>query len=201
MTDDRPDIDLEALDEYLMSGASPQNCMMLSDLDGFLTGIVIGPELVPPSEWLPVVWGGEEPEFASVAQMQTVTGTIMGRYDAIALAMKADPDGFVPIFYDGPLGDTVISDWAAGFIDAMKLRRHAWEPMLKHRRAKILADPLVILGDEEDFFERHTPAIERRFYAARPDVIKTCVIGIYEFWQDWHSRQKPQPRRQRGGRR
>ena len=30
--------DLQALDEYLMSDESPENCMQFSDLDGFLIG-------------------------------------------------------------------------------------------------------------------------------------------------------------------
>ncbi len=42
--------DLTALDEYLMSDESPDNCMQLSDLDGFLTAIVVGPKLIQPSE-------------------------------------------------------------------------------------------------------------------------------------------------------
>ena len=41
---------------------------MLSDLDGFLSGIAVGPELVLPSEWLPLVWGGEAPEFADESE-------------------------------------------------------------------------------------------------------------------------------------
>jgi hypothetical protein len=47
-------IDLDALDDCLMSDHAPDNSMGLSDLDGFLTGIVVGPELILPSEWLPV---------------------------------------------------------------------------------------------------------------------------------------------------
>ncbi len=31
------EFDLKALDEYLMSDESPENCMQISDLDGFLT--------------------------------------------------------------------------------------------------------------------------------------------------------------------
>src|SRR5215813_15282775 len=54
-------VDLEALDRFLISDRSPPDSMMLSDLDGFLTGIAVGPELVLPSEWLPLVWGGEAP--------------------------------------------------------------------------------------------------------------------------------------------
>jgi uncharacterized protein len=67
-------VDLEALDRFLMSDRSPPNSMMLSDLDGFLTGIAIGPELVLPSEWLPLVWGGEAPEFADESEAKAVLG-------------------------------------------------------------------------------------------------------------------------------
>ena len=35
------DADLDLLDAYLLSDQSPSECMMLSDLDGFLTGIAI----------------------------------------------------------------------------------------------------------------------------------------------------------------
>ena len=73
-------IDLDALDDYLMSDLAPDESMGLSDLDGFLTGVVVGPGLILPREWLPVIWGGEEPEFHTDAEMRIVLGTIMGRY-------------------------------------------------------------------------------------------------------------------------
>ena len=38
------------------------NGMGISDLDGFLTGLVVGPELIMPSKWLPEIWGHEEPK-------------------------------------------------------------------------------------------------------------------------------------------
>ena len=62
------DFDLEELDAFLMSDRAPEGGMQLSDLDGFLAGIAIGPELIMPSEWLPVIWGGAEPEFASMEE-------------------------------------------------------------------------------------------------------------------------------------
>jgi uncharacterized protein len=76
-------IDLDALRNYLISDHAPDNCMDLSDLDGFLAGIIVGPESILPSEWLPVIWDGEEPEFASEDEMRTVLSAIMGRYDEI----------------------------------------------------------------------------------------------------------------------
>ena len=40
-------IDLDALDDYLMSDHAPDDSMGLSDLDGFLTGIVVGAGVDP----------------------------------------------------------------------------------------------------------------------------------------------------------
>src|ERR1700761_1719491 len=91
-------IDLDALDDYLMSDHAPDNSMGLSDLDGFLTGIVVGPELILPGEWLPVIWGGDQPEFQTEAEMRTVLGTIMGRYNEIICCLDVEPETFDPIF-------------------------------------------------------------------------------------------------------
>jgi uncharacterized protein len=202
MQDDSPQIDLESLDSYLLSDLSPDECMMLSDLDGFLTGIVIGPELIPPSEWLPVIWGGDEPEFESVEQMQTIIGAIIGRYNEIVAAMTADSGTFEPIFWQASDGTAIVTDWAAGFLDAVSLRRAAWEPLLNHRRAKTLIEPLLILGDNKAFDDKRVAsARETQFYASAPNVIPTCIDGIYNFWKDWQDRQKPQPRRERRVRR
>jgi uncharacterized protein len=43
-----------------MSDHNTDDSMGLSDLDGFLTGVVVGPELILPTKWLPVIWGGGE---------------------------------------------------------------------------------------------------------------------------------------------
>ena len=67
-------IDLDALDDYLMSDHAPDDGMGLSDIDGFLTGVVVGPELILPGQWLPVIWGGEEPEFQTEDEMRTIRG-------------------------------------------------------------------------------------------------------------------------------
>lgn len=195
---DLPEADLEALYEYLLSETSPEHSMLLSDLDGFLTGIVVGPELVPPGEWFPVIWSGEEPAFDSERQMTSVLGTIMARYNEIADTMNTEPDRFEPIIYESPEGYPIVTDWAMGFLDAIKLRRRSWDPLFRHRRAKILLVPIVILGDEDDFFEHHPSPHEMAFYADAPELVRNSVIGIHEFWRNRRpTGQKPRPRRQR----
>ena len=55
-------INLAALDDFLASDRAPPGCMQVSEFDGFLTGIVVGPEMIPPSTWLPMIWHDGEPE-------------------------------------------------------------------------------------------------------------------------------------------
>ena len=43
-------VDLDTLAAYLSSDKSPDECMLLSDLDGFLTGVICCPVLIMPSE-------------------------------------------------------------------------------------------------------------------------------------------------------
>jgi uncharacterized protein len=179
-------IDLDALDDYLMSDRAPDYSMGLSDLDGFLTGLVVSPRLIPPSEWLPVIWGGEEPEFQTQVEMRTVLGTIMGRYNAIATCLSSDPDDFEPIFWEGQEGEVIASDWAGGFLDAVALRPQAWRPLIEDSRAAILMAPLFLLNGDMEITDN--TADENELLAEAAEMITTCIAGIHEFWRDY---QKP----------
>jgi uncharacterized protein len=182
-------VDLDALDAFLMSDGAPEDGMGLSDLDGFLTGIVVGPEVIQPSEWLPVVWGGEEPAFESADEARSVLGTIMGRYNEIARALDAAPDDFDPVFWEGLDGQVTVNDWAAGFLDAVALRPKSWEPLIRHSEARVLMVPLLVLGADDP---AHPPfggpslreaAIEQ-MHAIGAEIIPDCVVGIHAFWQE-----------------
>jgi uncharacterized protein len=66
-----------------------------------------------PSEWLPAIWGGDEPVFESIEQAQTVIGTIMGRYNEILGALSTDPEAYAPLFREDPSGEVIAAaDWA-----------------------------------------------------------------------------------------
>src|SRR5512135_1743999 len=75
------DAELDELEGFLASDAVPQDCMDLEMLDGYLTAIVSGPDVVQPSEWLPQVWseGGKSatPAFADTEQAQRIMALVL----------------------------------------------------------------------------------------------------------------------------
>jgi uncharacterized protein len=166
-----------------MSARSPPDCVMLSDLDGFLSGIAIGPELVLPSEWLPLVWGGEAPEFADESEATAVLGAIMGRYNEIL--RQIDHDAVEPIFWATRDGTLIAADWAEGFLQAIMLRMDAWDRLLKSKRdGQLLIPILALCGDENgESLLDVTPDEEDRFMEEAAELIPACVTAIAAYWR------------------
>ena len=182
--------DLKALDEYLMSDESPENCMQLSDLDGFLTAIVVGPDLIKPSEWLPVVWGGDSPEFSDEAQTTKILGSIMGRYNEIAQSLAKIPPEIDPIFWKTDGGLVIAGDWTEGFVDAMELRSSEWMEMLEDEEEGVPLLPILALaGDENEGIALAGGVEELEKLRTKASVlIPTYVIKIDAYWK---SRRRP----------
>ena len=115
--------------------------------------------------------------------MRTVLGTIMGRYNEIVACFNSDPDEFDPIFWEGPEGEVIASDWAGGFLDAVALRAQAWTPLMEDDRAGILLAPLFLLNGDVEFDDG--AADEEELLVEASDMIPTCVAGIHEFWRNY----------------
>jgi uncharacterized protein len=193
---------LKALDSFLLSDRAPENCMGLSNLDGFLTGIVVGPEMILPSEWLPIIWGGDEPEFADIGEAQSILGTIMARYDQIVMNLDAGLDASDLLFSNGPEDEVIVTDWAAGFVDAVRLRQKAWTRLIRHRVSRAVIMPVILLGADDDdhppLGAHPLPADElERLLVVGAKIIPLCVVGIDVFWRARRSKWKPKMTRNR----
>ena len=115
-----PSPQLLALHEFLCSEAVSEDAMLLGELDGFLAGVIVCPELIRPGEWLPLIWGEEPPAFTSDAQTEQVHALIFGHYNG--MIRQLNRAGYEPVFEfdldDSPLWEL----WIEGFSRAMDLR-------------------------------------------------------------------------------
>lgn len=182
---DLSDFALKKLDEFLMSDRAPEDCMQLSDLDGFLTAVAIGPELIMPSEWLPVIWGEGEPVFENTEDAESVIGAIMGRYNKILRLIQHEPDAYGPLFWETPDGHVVAADWAEGFMDGVGLRRNAWRPLLESDEGSELLAPITTFLHDEDgnsLIEGEPDELAELCRLAT-DLIVPSVQAINSYWK------------------
>jgi uncharacterized protein len=182
-------LSLDELAHFLNSSSAPQGCMDLSELDGFLAGLVAGPESVPREEWLAEVWDNEEPDYLDEAEQASVEQTIFDRYAAIESGLGATPLGYAAILWQDEAGTTVAEDWAAGFMQAVSLRAKAWQPALADEDASMLLIPIASLAgmtlpeSERGGQAMSDDALEGLMQDAE-QVLPVCVLGLRRFWQD-----------------
>ena len=102
--------------------------MLLTELDGFLTGVLVSPEPITPEEWLPNVGGDDAagvPPFDDPLNVQWFRDAVIARRDEIGRDL--DRGRLQPIFdIEERNGDVLWEPWVDGFAEAMALRPDEW---------------------------------------------------------------------------
>lgn len=182
-----PPVDLDTLDAFLRSDRAPSDCMDISEIDGFLAALVVGPEPIDWDEALSVIWAGEAPDFADPDESAAITGTILARHAEIAAELDADPDNYAPVFWEDYAGTTITEDWAVGFMQAVGLRPDAWKPLLRDGDSAMLLIPIGIIAgmaEPEIRLDADLPdALLDDLVANADSVLPACVRGLYAYWR------------------
>lgn len=102
--------------------------MTLPEFDGLVAALIVCPEMVMPSEWLSVVWGGEDSgAFKDLGEVEQATQSIMSHYNLVAGVLANDPEKYEPLLGVDPSSDDLLwKPWIPGFEQAMRLRPDAW---------------------------------------------------------------------------
>lgn len=73
--------------------------MNIKELDGYLAALFVGPDLVMPSEYLPLLWGDDPeagPEYQSLEEANTILLLIMRHWNTIAAAVEKN-ERYLPV--------------------------------------------------------------------------------------------------------
>lgn len=119
---------LRRLDDALADlPVDDDDAMLLSELDGFLTGIAVCPQPIAPDEWLPHVWrqdrGGAP--FPDPVDARQFADMVVARHDEIVRDLARGK--VQPIFdVDERHGEILWELWIEGFDAAVALRPEDW---------------------------------------------------------------------------
>lgn len=119
-----------------MSGDEPLDAMpitSLPELDGFLTAVISSPEMLVPSTWLPMIFGGKMPEFGRREEAERYMQLIMRYMNAIAGTLLHYPEEFEPLWAD--FGDSEenwleVMPWCIGYMRIVRAFHAQWQAIL-----------------------------------------------------------------------
>lgn len=182
------DKSLAALDELLLS-LPGNDGMLLSEFDGLCAGLIVCPQMIPPSEWLPRVWGSDRaPDFDTEASYQDALDLIMGHYNEVARSLMPPEMEYGPVLdQDRRTGGILWKMWVRGFEQAMRLRMDAWEEIIKSADEEAGSSVMMMLALHEianDESDLPQTSIEE-LTAKAPDLIVELVIA-FNRWTKGH---------------
>lgn len=123
---------LALLQSLLESTQRPANTMNLYQLDGYLRALACAPVKPPPSEWQPLIFNDEDPQFSDLDQAAMVQ-------DAIADLFQFHCDQVIADICDLPCvahytevraERTNIEQWARGFLQGYIVCENSWGALL-----------------------------------------------------------------------
>ena len=145
------DAEFDQLTEILERSKSP-DAMNLEELDAFFAALIAGPEVVPPSEYLPEVFGGDMSEtlaFETLDEARDALSLIMRHWNSIAAKLHQG-DIHLPILLEDDHGVCQANDWARGFMRGVHLRREAWSEVIDDDEQCGWLIPVMALYHEHD---------------------------------------------------
>ncbi len=176
------DAQIEELDAALLALPPESEGMLASQFDGFVAGVLLCPEMIMPSEWLPCVWGDPElAVFETDAAAQRTVAAVMNHYNRVARGLARSRAVYEPLFDENThSGEVMWEMWVAGFEEAMRLRPDAWmatvesgDPDVEHALPLLLTLHAIQAG-ESDMPKDSIDELSEQ----APDLIPTIVMTL-----------------------
>ena len=186
-----PASDPSALRAFLEHPSRPAGTLSYHELQGFLFTVVSAPELIQPSEWLPIIFAEEEAGYSTLDEANEILGQIMALYNTTNAAVL-DPPTLLPA--DCPLRDDVlanfdddapIAQWSRGFLRGHQWLDQLWED-LPDEMAEELDATLMALAFfssrhmAEDFHAEDTTG-EQSFEAMAAAIHRVVPMAVAQY--------------------
>jgi uncharacterized protein len=159
--------------------------MNLEQLDGFFTALICGPNIVPPSDYLPEILGDgmiNEGVFSAQPMLEEFISLVTRHWNVISHTLRSG-DAFMPLLLEDEHGVSHANDWARGFMCGMELRREDWTPLLDDEDHGGSLIPILALAHEHDPDPAMRPYKEPISAELREKLIVGAAAGVMAIHQ------------------
>ncbi len=119
----------EKLAQSLSEVNTNENCFSVTEIEGFLFAIAITPEMIPPTDWLPIIFDEDMTDSDFAGDINDLIGNLLSAYNFYnSLRLKGKlrfPYNPEEMTQENELFETIIS-WSTGFWNGLSLRFDFW---------------------------------------------------------------------------
>jgi uncharacterized protein len=137
------DAELDELSERL-AGVKRKDALSLESLDGFFCALIASPRSVSPSEYLPIILGGQMPNDGGFASLDEANVTVSFRHWNSIITDLDNESIHIPLVVDVAPGEVPGREWARGFMRGVDLAGEGWGELFEsEQEGDLLVIPLV----------------------------------------------------------
>lgn len=170
------------LSDFLAAPQRPEGTMSYCECCGFLFAIACAPELVQPSEWMPLVFHDQDAAYDSLEQARDILPLLMALYNHVNQQVFAGSPALPAncavhneathnLEEDAPLGQ-----WARGFLAGHQWLSELWDEYVPDALSEELGSLLMVLS----FFASRqlAEAFYRETDAGRGTFAQMCQLMV-----------------------
>ena len=175
------DRELDRLQELLAAMPAEWKGMSVVELDGYVAAVIVCPDTIPASEWLPGVWGSDL-GFEGLDGTEATVAAVMGHHSRVARELAESPEDYAPVLgKDADSGEALWEPWTDGFERAMRLRRGVWRriALSRDREAAASINMIVALSDSRYGRSDLTEEAEKKLRGRAPELIPQFVGNLH----------------------
>ncbi len=203
-TEPMTEAQLDELAQLLDSDLTPEDCMDISMLQGYLTAVLVGPEIADPEQWLASIWGEDAAaaHFAAKVEAARLVELVVMLYNDIDQQLQTAPEEYEPVLYLDEESELQIArPWCMGFMYGAALNEAAWQPLLDDEEYGSALLPIVMCADEEGRAEMEAAGEDpNQFEDEVADELPEIVTVLQEYWAKLRAEDQ-KPARPKGRRR
>jgi len=179
------DQELETLATLLHDLPIENDGMNVAELDGFVAGLLVCPEMIMPSEWLPVVWGDDvAASFRDKDQAAVTLNAVMDHYNRIAKLLATSPDDYQALFGVDLNSDEILWEpWISGFERAMRLRPDSWDAIIESRDEEAASCIAMVISLNE--IDQGTSELTEQAIDELDEIAPSYIAGIVITLNAW----------------